>query len=160
MRKRQVAIALQAILEDLNMAGAVHRLAAEHALVRGLGDEHVLAELLPMAGLLPELALHHVGRVHLDIAVGFLAAAHIADERLEQRPALRMPEHRARRLFLEMEQVHLAAEPAVIALLGLLKLMEIGGKLLLRRPGGAVDALQMLAGLDRRANRSRPAASA
>ena len=35
----------------------------------------------------------------------------------------------------------------MIALLGLLKLMEVGRKLLLGRPGGAVDALQMLAAL-------------
>ena len=141
----QVAVALEPILEDLNVAGAVHRLAAEHALVRGLGHEHVLAELLPMAGLLPELALHHVGRVHLDIAVILLAAAHIVDERAEQRPAVGVPEHRARRLFLEVEQVHLAAKAAMVALLGLFKLVNIGVELLFCGPGGAVDALELLA---------------
>ena len=145
--QRQIAIAFQAVLEDLNVAGAVHRLAAEHALVRSFGDEHVLAELLPVAGLLPEFPLHHVGRVHLDIAVGLLAAAHVADQRLKHRPALRMPEHGAGGFLLKMEQIHLAPEPPVIALLGLLKLMEIGRKLLLGGPGGAVDALQMLATL-------------
>ncbi len=51
-----------------------------------------------------------------------------------------MPEHRPRRLFLEMKQIHLAAEPAMIAPLGLLDLLEITGKLILVGPGGAVDA--------------------
>ena len=43
----------------------------------------------------------------------------------------------------------------MIALFGLLELMQIGVELLLRRPGSAVDALQLRA-VDRRANRSPP----
>ena len=42
-----------------------------------------------------------------------------------------------------MEQAHLAAEAAVVALLRLLQHMEIGVELLLVRPAGAVDALQL-----------------
>jgi hypothetical protein len=45
-------------------------------------------------------------------------------------------------LFLEMEQVHLPAEPAVIALLGLFQHVQIGIKLCLVGPGRAVDARQ------------------
>ena len=56
--------------------------------------------------------------------------------------SLRMPEHRARRLLLEVEQVHLAAEPAVVALLGFLELLEMSVELLLLGEGGAVDAGQ------------------
>ena len=41
-----------------------------------------------------------------------------------------------------MEEVHLAAEPAVVALLGFLELLEIGVEVLLGRPGRAVDAGQ------------------
>ena len=76
------------------------------------------------------------------IARLLLAAADVILQRLEQRPALRMPEHRARRLLLEVEQVHLAAEPAVVALLGLFKLLEMKVELLLLGEGGAVDAGQ------------------
>ena len=55
--QRQVAIALEAVLEDLHVAGAVHRLAAEHALVRQHPVvEHVLAVVLPVPGELPEAA--------------------------------------------------------------------------------------------------------
>jgi hypothetical protein len=138
----QIAIALEPVLEDLHMTGAVHRLARIDALVRRLGDVHEVAELLPVAGLLPQRALHHVGRVDLDITPGVLAPAHIGNQRREQRPALRMPEHGARRLFLEMEQVHLASQAAVIALLGLFELMQIGLEVFLARPRRAVDALE------------------
>ncbi len=56
-----------------------------------------------------------------------------------------MPEHRAGRLLLEVEQVHLAAELAVVALLRLLDLLEIGVELLLLGERGAVDAREHLA---------------
>src|SRR5438128_11074819 len=87
----EIAIALQPVLEDLHVTRAVHRLAAIDALIRRLGDVHVLGELLPMAGLLPESAVEHAGRVDLDIAPGLLAPPQIADQRLEQSPALGMP---------------------------------------------------------------------
>ena len=74
------------------------------------------------------------------IAGVLLAAADVVLQRLEQRPAFGMPEHRAGRFLLEMEQVHLAAEPAVVALLGFLDLLEVGVELFLLGEGGAVDA--------------------
>src|SRR4029079_11764730 len=87
-------------------------------------------------------SVEHVRRVDLDIAPGLLATAHVADQRLKQGPALGMPEHGARCLLLEMEQIHLAAQAAVVALLGLFELMQVAGKLLLARPGRSVDALE------------------
>ena len=53
-----------------------------------------------------------------------------------------MPEDGAGALLLEVEQVHLAAEPAMVALLRFLEHVEIGGKLLALGEGGAVDAGQ------------------
>ena len=145
--ERQIAVGLEAVLEDLDVAGAVHRLDHEGALVLGarLGEEHVLAEGGHVAGRHPERGVHELRRVHLDIAGLALAAADVGFEHLEQRPAFRMPEHRAGRLLLEMEQIHLAAELAMVALLGLLDLLEIGVELLLLGEGGAVDAGQHLA---------------
>ena len=52
--QRQVPVALQPLVEDLDMAGAVHRLDGEDALVRRLRQEHVLAELLEVSGLQPQ----------------------------------------------------------------------------------------------------------
>ena len=86
--------------------------------------------------------VEHLRRVDLLIALLVEAAAHVADQALEHLPALGVPEHDARPLLLEMEQVHLAAEPAMVALLGLLQHVEIGVELRLVGPGRAVDARQ------------------
>src|SRR5271166_4481226 len=56
-----------------------------------------------------------------------------------------MPEYRARCLLLEVKQIHFTAELAVIALLGLLDLLEMGIELFLPGEGGAVDAGEHLA---------------
>ena len=64
-----------------------------------------------------------------------------------------MPEDRARPFLLEMEQVHLAAEPAMVAPLGFLDLLEIGVELGLLGEGGRIDALTASACWNRRANR-------
>src|SRR5262249_47317529 len=67
-------------------------------------------------------------------------------ERAVKRPAVRVPEYLAHGLFLEMEETHFLAELAVIALLCLFEPGEIGGKLLLVAPRGAVDALKLRLG--------------
>ncbi len=50
---------------------------------------------------------------------------HIGHKRLEHAPAFGVPEHNARTFFLEMEQIHFAAQTAVIALFGFFKHMKI-----------------------------------
>ena len=144
--QRQIAVALQTMLEDLHVAGAVHRLQREPALVLGvvagrLRGEHVLAVPLPVARGLPQHLVEDLRRVDLVVVAGE-AAAHIADQRLEQAPALGVPEHHARTFFLEVEQVEFTAELAVVALLGFLDLMQVGVEVFLLGPGGAVDAGQ------------------
>ena len=80
-------------------------------------------------------------RVDLAVVAG-QAPAHIGDQRLEDGPALRVPEHHAGAFLLEMEQVELAAELAVVALLGFLDLLEVSVELFLLRERRAVDARQ------------------
>ena len=158
--QRQLAIGLHPLLEDLHMAGAVHRLDRERqVLVLDLGDEHVLAVVLPMARHLPELAVDQERRLDLLIAGASDPAADIVFQRAIERIALRVPEHLADGLFLHVEEVHLAADLAVVALLRLLDALEIGLELLLVAPGGAVDALQLRIAR-RRANRRRRSWSA
>ena len=55
-----------------------------------------------------------------------------------------MPEHQARALLLDVEQVELAADAPVIALLGLLEALQVLIQLLAVGPRGAVDPLQHL----------------
>ena len=140
---RQVAVAVQALVEDLHMAGAVHGLHRVGPLL-GFGEEHVLLVVVPMAGLLPQAHVQDLRAAHLAIAAVAVDPAHVLLHRLPDRPALRMPEHQARGLFLQVEQLLLLADPAVVALLRLLDPLHVGLELLFIGPGGAVDALQLL----------------
>src|SRR3546814_15496615 len=108
------------------MARAVHWLQRQQTVVLVLRGEHVLAELLPVARLLPQYAVDELRRLDLDIARVLEPPAHIGFGGPVKRPALGVPEHRADRLLLDMEQVPLAAAPPMVALLGLLQTVEIG----------------------------------
>jgi hypothetical protein len=67
---------------------------------------------------------------------------------LADQPALGMEDGQAAAdLGREVEQVQLQAQPAVVAPLRLLQPVQVVGQGLLGLPGGAVDALQLLAGL-------------
>ena len=141
--QRQLAVALQALIEHLNMARAVHRLDRVITAFR-LSGEHVGAVVLPVAGALPQHAINHLRRLDLFITSVDLHLAHVLLKHLIDRPAIGMPEHHARRFFLGMEQVQTLANLAVIALLGLFHTLDVGSQLLLVCPGSAVDTLQLL----------------
>ena len=55
-----------------------------------------------------------------------------------------MPEHRARRLFLEVEQTEILADAPVVALLGFFEAVQVFLEILVVEPRGAVDALEHL----------------
>ncbi len=154
---RQVAIGRDALIEDLHMRRAVHRLdrhqvrlARQHRRVilrvRNFvrHHEHVLAVLAPMAGLLPELRRHELRRLHFLVAGRIEPPPDIGFELVVDDETLRVPEHRALRLRLEVEQVHLLPDLAVVALLGLLHHREIGLEVVVVRPARPVDALEHL----------------
>ena len=128
--ERQVAIALDALLENLHMAGAVHRLQADMlrfalAFARRHGDlEHIVAVQIPMAGGLEDAAVDKLRREHFDIAGFVQPAADIVFQRAVKRPAFRMPEHAAGRFVLKMEQIEFLADLAVVALLGFLDIVR------------------------------------
>ena len=140
---RQVAVAAQVRLEDQHVARAVHRLERVLALLR-LGREHVLAVVLPVARLLPQALVEDLRALDLLVAGVAVDVAHVPLDRLPERPALRVPEDDARRDLVDVEQVELAAELAMVALLGLLEHVQVLLQLVLRRPRRAVDALQHL----------------
>ena len=139
---RQVAIGFQAVLEDLHVPRTIHRLQGEDSFVLGLRDEHVLAKSLPMAGSLPERAVEHLGRIHFDVAELALAPPHVGNQRLEQGPALRVPENRAGPFFLKMEQIHFPPQAAMIPPLGFFQLLQIGRELICLGKGRCVDPLE------------------
>jgi len=139
----QVAVAAQPLVEDLDVARAIHGLDGVVPILAP-GGEHVLPELVPVAGALPEGAVDHLRRPDLGVAV---LPDHVPDVLLHQAvngPSPVVPEHHSGRLFLLVEEVQLLGELAVVALLGLLQTMEVGVQVLLAPPGGPVDALQHL----------------
>ena len=146
--QRQVAVALQPVLEDLDVPRAVHRLQHVEAivvvdLVAGrLHLEHVFAERAPVARCLPQHLVEHLRRVHF-LVVFAEPPAHVGDELLEHGPAVRVPEDDARPLLLEMEQIHLAAEAAMVALFRFLEHGEVALQFVFGVPGRAIDAGQL-----------------
>src|SRR5260370_10942541 len=123
------------------MARAVHRLSRKHAVVASFGDEHVLSKVLPMTGGFPQAAIEEQRPAHLLIAGRVEPPAHVSLDGPIEGPALGMPEDAADRLLAGVEQVELAAEPAMVAALRLLELKEVLVEILLARKGGAVYAL-------------------
>ena len=141
--QRQVAVAAQSLVVNLDVARTVHRLDRVVAVFRRSG-EHVVAELFPVAGAFPQHAIHDLRSVDFLIAV---LAQQLADVVLHldvDAPAPVVPEHHARRFLLDVEQVERLADLAVVALLRLFQPVQIGFQRLLIQPGGAVDTLEHL----------------
>jgi hypothetical protein len=116
---RQFAVAVQAVVEDLHVAGTIHRLHRVGPLL-GLGEEHVVLVVVPVAGFFPQLDIEDLRTADLLIAGIAIDLAHVLFDRLPDLPALGVPEHQAGRFFLHVEQVELLAELAMVALLGFL----------------------------------------
>ena len=141
---RQIAVAGDTLFVDLHVARAVHRLNCEDAIVVVVDGEHIFAELFPMTGAFPQAAVDQLRRLHLKVTGIVETRAHILLANPVQRPAFGMPEHRAYRFFLDMEQIHLPAQAAMIAFFRLLQLGQMSLQLLGIAPTSAVDALKLL----------------
>jgi len=103
----------QPLVEDLHVARARHRF-QRHRQFAIVDPEHVLAELVPVAAAAPELLRHQLWRLDL----GITGAAHLAPEIVLQHPvdrvAARVPEHHARRIFLQVLKLELNSEISVV----------------------------------------------
>src|SRR5215469_11242662 len=112
--QRQLAVASEPVAEDQYMAGAVHRLDREHPLVAAFGDEHVLAEVLPMARGFPQTAIEEQRSAHFLIAGRIEPAPHVSFDCAIEGPAFRVPENAADRLLTEVKEIELTAQPAMV----------------------------------------------
>ena len=129
---RELAIAPELAAEEEHVTRAVHRLQPEGLLV--LRDqEHVVAVLLPVARDLPELGVVDERRLHLEIAAPRVLASAEILELVPDHHAPGMPERRAGRVLVEVDEVELASEPPVVTALRLLDPQEI----LRRDPAGS-----------------------
>ena len=139
--QRQIPVTLDPLLEDQDMARAVHGLQRIFAFLR-LRDEHVFAVLFPVPGLLPQTLVEQLRALDFLVAIVLINAAHVLLHALPQGPTLWVPENQSRRMVVNMKQVQFAAQFAVVTLLGLFQHRQVLLQVILGRPGGAVNTLQ------------------
>ena len=96
-----------------------------------------------MARLLPQGTVNNLRGLDLLITSIVLNFTHVLLEYLINGPAVRMPEHHTRRLFLQVEQIQLLRQFTVVALLSLFKTLEIRFHVFFIVPRGTVDTLQL-----------------
>ncbi len=139
----KIAIAVQLVFVNQNVARAVHGLELILGVVQLHGLEHVVAIKIGVPGNLPQIAPHHVRRVDQRVAARQVLIAHPIFDDLADAPALGMPENQAGAgEFLDAEQVQLLAELAMIALLGFFQALQVGVLIFLAEERRAIDALQ------------------
>src|SRR3546814_5466215 len=100
-------------------------------------DEHIFAIFAPVARLFPLARVHHLGGLDLLVTRAVDGAAHIGFQFAPDAIALGVPEHAAMRFGLQMEQVHVLPQPAMVAFCRLLQPDEMVGELLPVQPAGA-----------------------
>ena len=137
----QVAVTLDALVEDDDVPGAVHRLQGEVAFL-GLGDKHVLAVFVPVPGFLPQALVQDLRRFDFLVAVVAVDTAHVLLDLLPQHPTLGMPKHGAGGMFVDVEQIEFAAQLAVVPLLGFFQHGQVLLQIFFAGPSRAVNPLQ------------------
>ena len=140
---RQVAVAFQPLVKHLNVARAVHGFDG-HVFVLGAGGKHALGVFIPVAGFFPQAAIDQLRGFDLFITGLTLLGPHVLLQLLVDRPAVGVPEHHARCLFLHMEQVEAFGQFAMVTLFRLFQSHQVGFEGFFVFPGGAVDAGQHL----------------
>ena len=145
---RQIAVAAQLVLVDQDVERAVHRPELVFDVVELHRLEHVVRVEIRVAGGLPQVVFGDVRREDETVAaLEVLLPQPVLDDLAHQR-ALGVPEDQPRPgAVLHREQVELPAQLAVVALLGLLELVQILLEILGREERGAVDPLQALVSL-------------
>ena len=143
--ERQLAVGPPARAEDQVVHRAVHRLEVVLAVLDVQRREHALAVVRQVAGGVEQPLLGDVGGADVLEALLDVPPADVVLHLALDHTALGV-EHRQAGADLvgEAEQVELVAEPAVVAALRLLDPVQVLVERLLGRPGGAVDALQLL----------------
>jgi hypothetical protein len=137
----QIAVTLDALLEDDDVPRAVHRLQRIVTFFR-LGDKHVLTVFVPMAGFFPQALIQDLRAFDFHITVVTVDTAHVLLHFLPHGPAFGVPKHRAWRMFVDVEQVQFTPEFAVITLFRLFQPGQVLLQIVFTGPGGAIHALQ------------------
>ena len=139
--QRQITVALDALLEDQDVPRTVHRLQGVFTLFR-LGREHVVTVLVPVTGFFPQAFVDDLWAFDFVVTAVAVDLAHVLLHLLPDGPPFGMPENQTGRVVVDMEQVQLTAELAVIAFFGLFKAQQILLQVFFAGPSGAIHALK------------------
>lgn len=135
----QLAIGVRLGGVHQHAARAVHGLNAVLFVVND-GGVHVVLIVIPVARGLPQLLVHDERRGDLHVAGLAMDLAPVVQQRVLKDHAVGQEEREAGGLVTHHKEVHLAADLAVVALLGLLQHVHVLVELLLGGKGDAVDA--------------------
>src|SRR5689334_1213206 len=142
--QRQIAIRTLRRLVNADVKRAVHRLDAKLLPFKLHRREHRIGVVAFVTAREPQLAFRDVGRKHETVTASQELLAQVVFHLLANRAALRVPEDQSLAvLFLNREQVELAAETTMIALLCFFALLQPRIELFLREESRAVDALHL-----------------
>ena len=139
----QIAVAPHAALECQDAARAVHRLDGI-ILIIDPGGVHILAVGDPMTALLPQRAVEDDRGFHFLIARVLVDLMPVVFQCVSQHHTLWVEEGKAGAFIQDVEKIKLAAQLAVIALLGFFQHFQILVQFFLVAESGAVDALEHL----------------
>ena len=123
--QRQIPITLQAAVIDLDVGRAIHGLDRELTILRA-GHEHIVGKLGRVTRFLPQRQIDQRRRMDFLIAFAIQPRPNIVGNLQIDLPAPIVPEDHARRLFLNMKEILLAGDQAMIALLGLFEKSQMG----------------------------------
>ena len=140
---RQVAVGMVARGVHEAVAGTVHRLGREFPVV-GVDGEHLVPEMLVMAGGLPQAGFVDQRRNDFIVAVLPIQFPHVIGQRIVDTGAFREEEGRRRRVGMEHEQPELPAQLAVVPPFGLGAPLHVRVQVLPPGIGDAVDPLEAL----------------
>ena len=122
---RQITVRAQAVIENLNMSGTVHRFNRIFAFFR-TGYEHIIFVVIPMTGFFPKGFIHDLGSFDFFITGSIQFFTHMLLNSLPQSPTFGMPKHHTRRFVLQVEQIQLLTQFAMVAFFCFFNALDIG----------------------------------
>ena len=123
------------------MTWAVHGLDRIKTVFR-LDTEHLVGKLVSMTRSLPQTVVNQLRRANFQIAVRTLQTLHIGLDSLINCPAFGMPEHHPWSFLLEMEELQLFTNLAMVAFLSLFQSLKVLIQGFFITPGGTINTLQ------------------
>ena len=139
----EITIAVDIALIDQDAAGAVHRFDGIGLFIDG-GEIHVIAVVIPVAGLFPEVTVEDQ-RCHDFIVIGFVMEFMPELEQvIAQDHSLGMEEREARAFFVEAEQVELFAQFAMVAFFSFFHHLQVFIEFRFLFKSGTVNTLEHL----------------